>query len=564
MSSNRLGIPQSSTVNDNFGVMILKPGTGELKKPTWDGKELWFRILPGVDPDDQSANPRLDPFRLQDGRFGQWFLPIRYANKVGSASDNRTFLLCDSLDATYDLNANPLVVIRKAIRDVIKNRVPGLNWAALIKYEQATKCEPVPAPKEGFLVGALILKRGGKDFVPPLGFKSDSPMQYLLLSKSTMNKLVDIFNEERKDYAGNSPVGGFIHDDPVSFASGLFLSTFRPVQQAAQQGQGWGAPVQPQQGQGGGEDYQSYDVKVLDLPDLAPYRDLTPFQSQIAPKLKKFSDIVAVPSHDEQVTYICETLGKTDPDVIVYALGDQYKHVIPPAIMEAGNQRLQMARGGYHPPVGVPAAGWGQPQPGYGQPQQYGQPNQAYPPQQGYGQPPQQYPPQAPAPAPAAPATGWGQPQAAPAPAPTTTSWGQPQTQQPGYGQPPVQAPVNGSWGQPPAAPAQAAPTQPTSWGAPPAPPAPPAQPAQPTQPPVPPQAGPAAPTSWGQSPPQAGAPPHVANPPELNGQMPAPGIAGSPIAPPGATPITQEDAMARMKALMSGNNAAPTPPAAV
>lgn len=538
--SFRLGIPTSSSSDDNFGNIMLKHGEGRIIKPSWDGKENIFRILPGVDPDHNGPEARLDPFR-RGSSYGQWFIPITYGYNVGYRQESKTYLLCDPWSNQYDMSSNPLTIMRKAVQRVIREKIPGFNWAYLIQQDRSNMGEePIPRPKDGFLLRCLVLTQGGKAFRPPMGFMPASPVQFLLLSRSAFHKMVEKFNEKSADYSNNNPYEGFIHQDPTSFAGGLYVSIRRPQAQAGQAAGSIYDQQQNQAGQRDGDSFQSYEVDILPQEPTRP-ADISAFSHQIVPRLKKWRDVLHIPSHEEQVKYLCDIFGRTVPEVLVYALGDHFRDCIPAAIMQAGQQKLAAVRQAannaayghsygapqFGPPQGYPAGGYAQQPPVppsfFGPPQ--GVPVQpvapaTYPSYPGV----QPQPPQSPFGPPPAPGVGVGfvPPQPAAAPAHHGGVWQlPPEAKSQGFVPPPAHGPgaAAGIWGSP--TPVDDQPRgEPTPAGA-------------------------------------VLAPPHVANPPELNGTMPAAAsppaagqVAGSAVA--GAEGAAKQ--LAEMRALMANS----------
>lgn len=215
-----------STAN-NYGNYILKPGAGEIRKPTWSRTETVIRILPQWNFDDNCWEPYRRSSAPMD--FGDW---IRRYDAVRSFGENGiTMLLYDpTINPAYDLQTNPCVILYRAIDSAINARQSEPDWPALLRGGVGRKAW-LTKPQSIYIVRCGIFRIKSKDMVDddraPLGLGSDAPY-FMELPRSAGEKLIAMLEEQNPDNAGDPTDYNdyFKYGDIVSLDHGAYIHIF--------------------------------------------------------------------------------------------------------------------------------------------------------------------------------------------------------------------------------------------------------------------------------------------------------------------------------------------------
>jgi hypothetical protein len=358
--SRRLSAAMGTVSESPWQMLILKKGKGEIVRPKFDDKPTVFRIFPGLDPDNPS---QFDPWRFsaKPEDYGQWFIPVTCALNIGATSANqaKTWLLHDPYDQHYDINTNPLVLVRRAIVNAKKNKMSqNFEWEPLTVGAKGKAAEIQP-PKECWLVRAAIIQHNGENYFSPnfpLGLEPDKPTKFVLLSKSAVDAVKAAMEEPNPVFNGDPEDinGRFINGDPVALDKGAFVVLFNKKfdpRGAASPASGQAQFARPaaQQGQDSWGSYAAYLTTNYhgNSPIYSAYTDF------VRSHVKDWSEVLNVPTNEDQVKYLEQVL-RPYPDLLVYALHDMYGHVMDKDICSEGFSRLNRTA-----PV---SPAWGAPQ----------------------------------------------------------------------------------------------------------------------------------------------------------------------------------------------------------
>jgi hypothetical protein len=277
--STRTGFQDMMSGGDSYGDHILKPGTGRIYKPLWDGSAVVFRPLPGFAPGDRSARPALEPYRYGPGKheYGQWFQSVVIVKGIGSNPQmTKSFVVAvPGTESAASMSSSPVVMLERAISSAVAERREPANSAGLLKGAQG-RGAAIAKPSDSVLVHALIIQRGNKVFPEPLGWNEGQPMAYMLLSRTARDAMVRIGDTPSNTPNAENWWERFAYPDIVSLRTGAFVCMYKqghdPRQTAADRfNQQAGAPVpigsapmggagNDRGGRGGG--FESYDAHV--------------------------------------------------------------------------------------------------------------------------------------------------------------------------------------------------------------------------------------------------------------------------------------------------------------
>lgn len=392
-----------TTNGGNFGDHILKPGMGRIYKPLFNGQSVVFRPLAGFAP----RSDELDGYRFGPGRgeYGQWLQQLIIAKSVGTdPKGKQSYVLAIPNHESFNtLSTNPLVLLQRNLSSAVNERREPQGTAGLLKGGNNAGAA-IPNPSDSALVHAFVMHTGTKTLSPPAGFEADKPMSYMLLSKTACEAFMQIGDTPSQTPNAEDWRQRYLYADPVGISSGQFVVMYKkghdPRQVQAAASNSWQGS-QEEKSSGGFEGYAChFESQFGAVPS-----DLTQYESFVRGRIQRFSDIVHIPTIEEQLSYLVQAFPQ-DQHALVYALDDHYGRMLPTEYRQIGLQKLGR----------TPAT-------------------QAYP---GNSMPIQQAP-------------AWGQaPQHTPAPVgtPGINTWGQPsmppQVQQPVA--PPAQS---GGWGAP-------------------------------------------------------------------------------------------------------------------
>jgi len=230
---------------ENYGNMILRPGIGNIRRPSWDKTETVLRILPCLSHDRSNWEPYRYSLAARD--FGDW---IRVYPAVRSFGENGgvTFLLADTaLDPNYDVHRNPCVILRDAVQKAIKNKQERPGWASLIQGS-SNRAAPLGRHSDVYICRAAIFRLKDEDKATaekaPLGLGNNDLPMFLEMSDSAGRALIDLLEVRNDNY--QVPTDGDIDfdqayecGDVVSLDKGGFVHFYQdgydPRQKQAQQ-----------------------------------------------------------------------------------------------------------------------------------------------------------------------------------------------------------------------------------------------------------------------------------------------------------------------------------------
>lgn len=394
---------------------LLKQGANaEVVKASWKHTNTIFRPYPVV------VNGVPQPYRFdeEESNFTDWIRSYRAVMGVGNPGID--FILCDPSDPTVDRSQNPYEMIYGYVQMLKKsNSLPNHIFA--LTQGGNNRGAALPNTSAVTLVQGALMVHNNEPKMPARGSADNDPTCILALKSQAGDDLIALLNEKRQ---ANAP-----QIDPNRAAADPFAATFtygdvtHPrfgaffhfIQKGAPQQGGQGAFG----GQRGGQRQQieiGYNVAIIDRLNNGVSSDMSSIVNTIINKWTPWDEILHIPTIQEQINYLCAVL---PPDLIVAALADRYRDLIPQNVMQAGGRGVP-AGAAYGGPGGAPPAAGG-----YGGQGGYGG---------GYERPVD------PGPAPAG--GGYGAPAAGGYGAPAAGGYGQPAAG--GYGQP-----AAGGYGQP-------------------------------------------------------------------------------------------------------------------
>lgn len=553
--------------------LIKQGANAEVYKPSWKHTSTIFR------PHPVFVNGQPQPYRYdaEDSNFTDWIRCYRAVMGVGNPGID--FILCDPSDPNVDRAANPYEMIYAYVKMLQKsNSLPNHIFA--LTQGGPGRGAALPNTTSITVMQGSLLMQNNEPKVPAKGSAVNDPTGVMVIKQQAGDDLIALLNQRREPNQPPDPARAaedpfasqFYYGDITHIRHGAFIHFIQKGAAAAAGGQNVFGGQRANTGARQRIEDIGYAVSIMDRLSNGAPADMSSMANILLDKWTPWEEIIHIPTVDEQIRYLCAVL---PADLIVSALADRYRELIPQQTMQAGFNRIAPGSAYAGPPQGAP--------------QGYGQQNPTYPPQQGggFGAPPQgggYGPPPPVAGGFGAPAPGGGfgydrpiDPGIAPAAQGAEYGWsGQPgyppQGGQPGYppqgGQPGYapqggQAgyPPNGGYGQPQAAPAPAAggfgapPPQGGGFGAPP--------PAAGGFGAPPPQGGFGAPPpqgGFGAPPPQGG----FGAPPPQTGMM-TPGVPQQPIqaAPVDAVNVNVQSAVETARRAAAGNAQPPVMPAA-
>jgi hypothetical protein len=425
------------------GSNFFQPGAGiQQWKPSWEGKHAVFRFWPRFD--GQSFHPMRDPQKAQNNSelpYTDWIRCYDAAVAVGTPNNQVSYFVRNRADIESRGQPDPLSLLYNALEAAVKQRTVQPHW---IQYRerQGKGGKPLHRADDVYLAQGFVVEQDSKPRNPWVGRKTDDNTPVVVMSSSAGKALLAEIS--RRDANGN-----FVYQDILNTRDGFFAYFCQkgamPHPHLMQLN--LAQMPQPQQGQDGNEEFKKYQVWLAPSYYGSPAA-IPQDEALVAQKWKEWDDILNFPSLSEQVSLLCSC--GFSPDLLMYALHDQFGEYIPSHIRTKAQQSSMLAPPmpypqtlqqqfpqqfpqqqpyappggaypGYPPAIGYPPQG-GYPQPGYGQPpaSMYEQPQPQYqpapppgdprympqqtlPPQPGY-QPPQgmpHYQAQPPAPPPA-------------------------------------------------------------------------------------------------------------------------------------------------------------------
>jgi hypothetical protein len=332
---------------------ILKRGAGEIMKPSWEQPTI-FRILPGLNPDNPSE---FDPWRFSTrvDEYGQWFYPIDVAAVSCEANNrtSRTWVIRDPFDKAYNLSNNPLVLMRNAVKSAISQKQPfAINWLSLINGGQGRGPE-LAAPKESWLVQAVVMEHGGKTFEIPKGFGPDDRTVFLVLTISAVQAIKRAMDQRKPDFAGDPEdiAGHYLYGDPVSLDDGAYIVLFNREKDPRTQNirPGGQSAFSSAAQRGGAMEVKGYDA-FLQKEYRGGGAQLTEFQQLVMDKVKVWQDSVNIPTDEEQVKLL-EQVYRPFSDLLVYSLDDTHGEFLDQKIRREGLVKLGRMRPVDHTPI---------------------------------------------------------------------------------------------------------------------------------------------------------------------------------------------------------------------
>lgn len=326
------------------GVYILKENAGcQLWRPTWNHTRTVFRPFPMWDPENPD---RFDPFKLsQDARdTGDWIR--RYDAVTGLGVPGITYILRNYNEHDMDIQQNPAWMLYRSIKSACSSGQGHPSWFPLLEG-QTGRGAPLDTPTDVYLIQGILLEHKSKVLQQPAGMMADHDTCVMMLSQSAGDALLEVCNDP------SCP-------DLIDFDNGRFIDfhqngtqSLLAQQQAAQQTQAQ-APRQLGSSMGGGGgggggrggmQANYYEVDVLELYQ-GNGASLTHMRDALIPKIKRWDDIINIPSVEEQV-HLIATSG-LPANAITYALGDTYGQYIPDHVWAAARATTtQVAMGGH-------------------------------------------------------------------------------------------------------------------------------------------------------------------------------------------------------------------------
>jgi hypothetical protein len=355
---------------NEFGNYILKPGAGQIRKPSWNRTETVVRLLPGPENGGWTLFKR----SIEPGDFGDWLRGYSAIRNFGQKG--LTFLLYDHVaNPNYQIAENPCMVLYNAIQRSIDEKCCAPDWPALLKGGGG-RSAILTKPKALTLSRCAFYAHKSKALVSeatlPLGLKPADKPAWIELTSTITEKLLSQIDEPKRDFQGGptdkfDPHAYYAYGDIIALNHGAFVHIYEEGADPRALAQAAAAPTRRMSpgmasgrgGSGGGEDIHGYDCHLSDgWQGWSP--DLSDFDQILRGKLKSWDDSLLFMTDLQQAHLIQDGFPAS---AIVYAFRDR-----PEWIKEETHDRLRnpvsanfpQGQGtpspGYEPPTGVPEA----------------------------------------------------------------------------------------------------------------------------------------------------------------------------------------------------------------
>jgi len=307
------------------GIHILRDGAGcQIWKPTWKGTRTIVRPLPVRNPENPEE---WDPFRLSDdpNGFGDWIRRYDMAFSIGTPGI--TFITQDPRDRELDAQQNPVWLLYRAIPAAVRAAQAPQSWGPLVVGSQGRPL-PLSAPKDGYVMQAIVVEHNSKPIVPPAGAQAQDQPVVFLMSQTAGEALLSKLQE--RDANGN-----YRYPDLTNPDAGAFIQFHQAgsQRQAAPGGGQLGAA--PSLGQATQLENR-YEVEILSdyngVPPAIPH-----LKQMLAERSARamWDDILHIPTIDEQVRRLCHC--GLPASAVVYALQEAYGDKLPPEVLAAAH-----------------------------------------------------------------------------------------------------------------------------------------------------------------------------------------------------------------------------------
>lgn len=200
----------------------------EYVRPSWQGTESVFRILPTWNEEAKSW----DPCRVseEEGRYSPWQVCFEAVRNFGEPGI--TMLLCDGTDPSYDpYHENPCWILYRAIKDACDRKQAKSEWYALLQ-KSAGRNAVLSRPAEILLAQTIVFRYKSKNTFgqgrPPFGFAPEDPTVVLELSKSAAQAMFAELDKRVEDWEGDpGDPRAFAHPDVTSIEQGGFVHFYQ-------------------------------------------------------------------------------------------------------------------------------------------------------------------------------------------------------------------------------------------------------------------------------------------------------------------------------------------------
>ncbi len=315
-----------------FGNYILKPGAGEIRKPSWNRTETVIRILPQWDFKNNEWSPfRYSPAPLE---FGDWIRKYEAVRSFGSKGIS--MLLFDpKAHDHYDVNDNPCAILYQAVKNAIKNRQEQQGWASLLQGEPG-KSAHLRRHGPVYLVRCGIFRINNKDLATsdraPLGLSMSDRPYFMEIPKTAGEKLTSLLEEPTENYVGDPEDYdlAYKHGDIISLDRGGFVHIFQEGSDPRSNRPSGGGQLRTinvsssnrgnSSSSSGAGGFQGYDMFISkEWGDYSPNLNNSELMHIIKLKQRPWEECLQFFSHQEQAFLIQDGF---PPSAILYAWRD--------------------------------------------------------------------------------------------------------------------------------------------------------------------------------------------------------------------------------------------------